>query len=133
MNKIISRKQIITLIILIAIVLVVGVLIPAPKKIVESPVESGPYQVTVVGTVVCAPPVDPSVPSTRECRYAIQTPDGKYYLVTMANDEMGFTKPTGTKVLIQGLYVPKEQLNTDQWQKYNMEGIISVDTVTETQ
>jgi hypothetical protein len=90
-----------------------------------------PKKVTVTGKGECLPHKNPGEIQTLECAFGLlEDKTGKHYAVDLRlieNGQMDF--PTGTRVRVTGTMVPANQLNSDMWQKYNMEGIIAVDKV----
>lgn len=86
-----------------------------------------PQQVTMTGTFLCLPHKDPGEFETQECAFGIQTEDGKYYAVDFAlSSNNGIEPDIGEEFSAQGIFVPIEQLSSDRWQNYPIEGIFSV-------
>ncbi len=84
------------------------------------------YRTTLEGNVVCLPHRDTSGPQTKECAIGILTDQNIYYaldasLMSAIPPEYG----TGDRVKGNGLLTPIENLSSDHWQKYNVEGIFS--------
>ena len=88
-------------------------------------------RVTLTGKQVCLQHRDTTGPQTLECAMGIQTTDGKYYGLDLALiSQIPPAVQNGKTFTASGFLTPVEMLSTDQWQKYNMEGIFSVtDTV----
>ena len=86
-----------------------------------------PYQATLEGTYVCLPHRDTSGPQTLECAYGLKTLTGEYYAVDFGEDRDAVTRVvTGERVGLSGVIAPIERLSSDVWQKYDVEGILSV-------
>lgn len=84
-------------------------------------------RVTLTGRQVCLPHRDTMGPQTLECAMGIQTNDGKYYALDFTlMSQIPPTIQNGKTFTASGLLTPVQMLSTDQWQKYNMEGIFSV-------
>lgn len=86
---------------------------------------------TVSGTYVCLPHKDTKNPQTMECAYGLLTAEGTYYALDLQKLIPHIpTVSMGEKVTVTGLFVRLEALSTDFWQKYPIEGIISVSSVS---
>lgn len=95
-------------------------------------VNAPPKQVTVEGTFICLPHKDTGGPQTTECAYGIkETKTGaNFALDTRAlNPTMNVAVSSEVTFRVTGLLVPIEQLSADQWNKYNMKGIIRANIV----
>lgn len=129
-TNILPKKTAIALGVLVVIAFLLGLISsrPSPKQQADQQ-PTGPYQVTVVGKVTCLPPKDTTGPNTLECAYGLQTADGSYYALNLSSVTTPITN-TQSDVVVSGLYSPVEELNTDQWQKYNIQGVIDAKSVT---
>jgi hypothetical protein len=86
-----------------------------------------PYRSTLSGEYVCLPHKDTTGPQTDECAFGLKTEVGEYYAVDfylMSQEHQPMTP--GDMISATGLVTPIERLNTDQWQKYPIEGIFSI-------
>lgn len=93
---------------------------------VETEIDT-PQQVTMTGTFLCLPHKVQGEFETQECAFGIQTEDGKYYAVDFGlSSTSGIEPNVGEKFSAQGILVPIEQLSSDRWQNYPVEGIFSV-------
>lgn len=121
-------------------ILIVGILyvvfttsLPTTEPPVSNPDESTvPQRATIEGTWECLPHTDTDGPQTLECAIGIVDGNGLHFAVDtslMAMAPVDF--PTGTKVRAEGVLVPIENLSTDHWQTYNIEGIISATMIQE--
>ncbi len=82
--------------------------------------------ITVEGSFSCLPHKNTSGPQTMECAISLAADDGKNYSL----DLMAVTYPgEATRVRITGAFTPAEALSSDVWQKYDMVGIIRVESV----
>ncbi len=87
---------------------------------------------TITGTTECLPHRDTTGPQTMECAFGLKADDGKHYaldLMLLATSEL-MNQPTNERVTLEGLYTPIEELSTDHWQRYNVEGILTVTSVS---
>lgn len=96
-------------------------------------VEKGPYselpkETSLTGFWECLPHKDTSGPQTLECAFGLMADStGKHYALDMSSlGDRALNFPLKSHMKVQGVLVPANQLNTDMWQKYNMEGIIHV-------
>lgn len=86
-----------------------------------------PYETTLSGTIDCLQPKDPSLPGTADCKMALKTDTGDYYALNFQTMTMPYPTPIhGARLTAQGLVTPIENLSSDQWQRYNVKGIFSV-------
>lgn len=89
-----------------------------------------PQRVTVTGMLECLPHKDTTGPQTLECAFGIVDQAGLHYALNFSLMSAGpVDYPSGTRVQVEGVLTPAEQLSTDMWQKYNMEGIIGVTSI----
>lgn len=92
-----------------------------------------PQRTTLSGTAVCLPHRDTTGPQTMECAFGLQTEAGEYYAVDfslMSQSPVDF--PTGKRFRASGVVTPVEQLSTNHWKQYPVEGIFSItDSLTE--
>lgn len=92
-----------------------------------------PKNVTINGTLTCLPHKDMSGPITLECAFGLKEDDtASYYALdtSMLETDQAVFSETGTHVSVFGLLVPIEQISSNQWQKYNIKGIIRVASFT---
>jgi hypothetical protein len=107
-----------------------------PTERIQYPPEehSEPYQATFEGEYLCLPHKNSNDPHTLECALGIKTNEGYYYALSMG-DLLDTDAPTktsmGTKISVTGLVVPIAAISSDQWQKYDIQGIMQVKTFTE--
>ena len=93
-------------------------------------IDPTPQNVTLSGTYVCLPHVNTSGPQTEECAFGFKTDDGVYYAVNFGQSADAMQQFQAKEhVTAEGNVVPKETLNTDQWNKYNMKGIFTITKV----
>lgn len=91
------------------------------------------YEATLSGEYVCLPHTDQTGPQTLECALGIQTEVGEYYAVdftTLSDSDTWMSLATGDQITVTGEITPIELLSTDAWQKYAVEGIFQVQSVT---
>lgn len=86
-----------------------------------------PYRATLSGEYVCLPHKGDGPVQTLECAFGIRTDVGEYYainfhLMSQTHDPVKI----GQRLSASGVVHPIERLSTDQWQKYDIEGIFSV-------
>ncbi len=90
-----------------------------------------PHSITVVGFFECLPHKDMTGPQTEECTLglAVDQSDGHFALDLSLVPDIAINFQTGVKVKVTGTMVPANQLSSNQWQKYPIDGIIQVKTV----
>jgi hypothetical protein len=99
-----------------------------------SKVEKGAYselprRITVKGIWECLPQKDTSGPQTMECAFGIKEGNKHYALNLNLLSSGPVNFPTGTQVEAEGVLTKTEALSTDMWQKYPIEGILSVTSI----
>ena len=90
-----------------------------------------PERVTIDGEWECLPHRDTSGPQTMECAFGIESNGIHYALNLQLLSVTPIDYPTGTQVRVEGILVPEENLSTDMWKKYAIEGVISVTSINE--
>lgn len=86
-----------------------------------------PYRASLSGEYVCLPHKISNGPQTDECAFGIKTETGEYYAVDLSPMSQQHEALTvGEFISAKGLVTPIERLSTDQWQKYNVEGMFSI-------
>lgn len=98
--------------------------------------EAGQYapfleQVTLRGETICLPHRDTSGPVTLECAIGFKTDSGVNYALDTSDAPGERLWDTGASLELTGILVPLEQLSTDQFQKYDIEGVLRVTGVNE--
>lgn len=90
-----------------------------------------PKRVTVEGIWECLPVKDPSKPHTMECAFGIKEDktSNHYAVNTQLMSTIAQDYPTGTHLRISGVMTPAEMLSTNQWQKFDMKGILNATTI----
>lgn len=88
-----------------------------------------PKRITVVGYWECLPHKDTTGPQTMECAFgvAVDQSDGHYAIDTRLMSAYPVDFPTGTKVRVEGVMTPANQLSSVQ--KYDIDGVISATTI----
>jgi hypothetical protein len=105
---------------------------PSPTPIINVDINQPPQELTLDGEYTCLPHKNTSGPQTLECALGLKLADGTYVATDMGdllNTDVNTKHQTGSMVRVTGLYVPAEQLNTDQWQKYPIKGILKASNV----
>lgn len=89
-----------------------------------------PQRSTTVGYWECLPHKDQTGPQTMECAFgiAVDQSDGHYAIDTRLMSTYPVDFPTGTKVKVDGIITPANQLSSIQ--KYDIDGIISATSIT---
>ena len=86
-----------------------------------------PRRVSLSGTYVCLPHRNQNGPQTLECAFGLKTDTGEYYAIDFsAMSQIPPPVATGDRISANGLLVPIEQISSDQWRIYPIEGIFSV-------
>lgn len=91
-----------------------------------------PKSVTLLGVFTCLPHKDTRGPTTLECAFGIKTDNGAHYaldlsLIPMAEAD---SLTTGGRLSVTGVVVPVEALSSDHWWKYDIKGIMRVESAT---
>jgi hypothetical protein len=91
-----------------------------------------PAQTTIVGTYECLPHRDTSGPQTMECAFGIKGTDGAHYALDtgLLDSNVWMSAPTDTQLEVEGVLVPADQLSSNQWQKYDITGIMRATHIT---
>jgi hypothetical protein len=91
-----------------------------------------PQRTTMTGTFECLPHRSTSGPQTLECAFGLakDQSDAHYALDTHLMSTYPVDYPTGTHLKVEGVLVPKNQLNTDAWDTYDIDGILSATQIT---
>ncbi len=97
----------------------------------EAPIVEGEEDVvsrtiTVTGRFTCLPHKNTDGPQTLECAAGLAADDGENY----ALDLSAVTYPADvTNARVTGYFTPVEALSSNQWWRYDMRGIIMVQSV----
>lgn len=86
-----------------------------------------PQRVTLEGEYVCLPHKETSGPQTLECAFGLKTDEGSFYALDL--NLLSAIPPAfraGERLRANGILTPIERLSTDQWRKYNVQGIFSI-------
>lgn len=90
------------------------------------------YRATLSGEVVCLPHAGDG-PHTMECAYGLKTDAGEHYALDLTLlSQQHAPLETGERISANGTVTPVEMLSSDQWQRYDIEGIFSVTDSLET-
>ncbi len=91
-----------------------------------------PQRVSVVGYWECVPK-KPGFPQTEECLFGIakDQSDGHVVVNTQLMARLFDGYNPGTKVRAEGILTPANALNSDRWQQYDIDGILSATTIEE--
>lgn len=92
-----------------------------------------PQRVELTGRQTCLEHRDKTGPQTLECAIGFKTDDGRSYALRielMSSTDAAAIIQSGKRVHVQGVITPADQLSTNMWQKYDMEGILSVTSAT---
>lgn len=93
----------------------------------SSDLEPTPRNITLSGTYVCLPHLDTTGPQTEECAFGLKTDDGTHYAVNFGASADAMSQfQSGARVSAEGFVVIKEALSSNQWAKYNMNGIFTI-------
>jgi len=105
-----------------------GVAVKAPVVIETGPTEEVDLQgeVKMTGQPACLPYPDDGQMHTMECVYGLKVGD-KYYALDLGSFTVDFESLD--TLSIEGTFVPLEALSSDQWQKYDIEGVVAVTAV----
>lgn len=103
----------------------------APIYPVDQPALEVPAQTSLTGEQSCLPHRNTQGPVTMECALGIKADDGFYYALDLGklDQEVVMKVWASQQLTVEGLLVPIEQLSSDSWQKYQIEGVMRVDRV----
>jgi hypothetical protein len=114
----------------ILIIAVIGFVVLSGQHMASEPnipVDSAPQHITLSGTYECLPHANPDGPQTMECAFGLVSDSGDHYAVNFGASADAMQQfQAGSHITAEGDFVPKEALNSDQWNKYNMKGIFTV-------
>ena len=114
---------------LLALFLVVGIGAFAMTQFEDVPTTDNqiPQHETRQGFWECVPH-KPGVPPTEECAtgIALDQSDGHIILDLSLYQAGAWTFSAGDHVRVSGVFVPANQLSTNHWQKYDIDGIMQV-------
>ncbi len=97
------------------------------KTVKFTPIPDTPQRTSLSGTYLCLPHTDQTGPQTEECAIGLKTGDGLYYALDFGPLSQNIPSlKSGDRISAHGLLVPKEQLNTNMWNRYPITGIFSV-------
>ncbi|HEY0948237.1 MAG TPA: copper resistance protein NlpE [Candidatus Paceibacterota bacterium] len=90
-----------------------------------------PNPATLAGTIICLPHKDTTGPQTKECAQGLRTDDGSNYALDLAllSDEERMTASGDARIEVTGTLVPIEILSSDWWMKYDVKGVVSVESI----
>jgi hypothetical protein len=92
--------------------------------------EIKPHPGTLTGEYVCLPHRNTGGPQTLECAFGIKTDVGEYYALDLGQNVQAMPDlQINDRFKVTGTITPIELLSTDHWQKYNIVGILSADSV----
>lgn len=102
------------------------------KPTATIPTTVPPQKVTLEGVWECLPHKNPDQPHTMECALgiAVDRSDAHYAIDLNLMSASPVDYPTGTHIRVQGVVTPLNQLSSDHWQKYPIDGIISATVIT---
>lgn len=96
------------------------------------PKDTTPYEATLTGEQVCLPHKDTRGPQTLECAFGMKLDTGEYYALDFNRSPQGITTlKTGDRFKATGIVTPIEMLSSDQWKKYDIQGIFSITSALE--
>jgi hypothetical protein len=86
-----------------------------------------PQQATVTGRWECLPHRDSAGPQTLECTFgiALDQSDNHLAINTTLMSQALINYTNDTKVRISGVLMPANQLSSDVWKKYDIDGVIN--------
>ena len=106
-----------------------GFAVQAPVVIETVPTDDMEVQgeVKMTGQTVCLPYKDDGMMHTMECAYGLQVGD-KYYALDLGSFTVDFE--TQETLSIEGTFVSLDALSSEQWQQYDIEGVVAVTAIT---
>ncbi len=105
-----------------------GVAVTAPVVFETVPTDDMELQgeVKMTGQPACLPYPDDGQMHTLECNYGLKVGD-KYYALDLGSFTVDFESQDSLS--IEGTFVPLDALSSEQWQKYDIEGVVSVTAI----
>ena len=96
---------------------------------------TGGQTVSMTGTYVCLPHKNTGGIQTMECAFGMKSTDSKFYALDTSMDRSDAMETIKTQdtIKVEGTLVPIEDISTNQWQKYDIKGIIRVNTIIKVQ
>ncbi len=98
----------------------------------QVPVGDTPQQVSFQGEFVCLPLKSTSKVPAMDCTLGLKTDNKVYYAIDAQGESARnalLTLQTGLRIQIDGTLVPIAQISSDAWQKYDIGGILSTDSI----
>lgn len=98
----------------------------------KAPAGDVSQQVSFQGEFICLPLKSTSKAPAMECILGLKTDNKVYYAIDAQGESARnalFTLQTGLRIQIDGTLVPIEQISSDVWQKYDIGGILSTDSI----
>lgn len=90
-----------------------------------------PKRITITGVWECLPHTNSSGPQTDECALGVagDQSDAHYAIDTHLIQTQPVNFSTGAHVKVEGIFMPANQLSSDAWKKYPIDGIISATSI----
>lgn len=97
----------------------------------QSSASSGGSSLTLRGSYSCLPHKDTGGPQTMECAFGMKGDNGLFYALdtSILQSTSIVDVKTGDAISVEGVFIPIEELSTNQWLKYDIKGIIRVNTL----
>jgi hypothetical protein len=100
----------------------------------RGPYSELPQAIVVEGVFTCLPHANTSGPQTDECALGIGRDQSDAFFALDLQD-VGYDAisrvGTGSKIKVEGMMTPANQLSSNHWQKYRIDGIIRVTSIVE--
>lgn len=118
-------------VLLVCIAGVGGYLWHVEKQGIPTPEVEIPTDIAIMeGTYACVPRIDGT--TTRECLPAINL-GGEFFALDLASvieagGELGLR--VGEPITVGGIFVPIEEISSDEWDVYRIQGIMKVEELT---
>jgi len=130
-QPIITVKTLWTLIILVIVAFLLSMVVQQPRMVPNMiPHEEQDQSVTVVGNMTCLLHKDTTGPTTLECAYGIASVEGVYYALDLSQVSSDVSSISfDQQIAVTGHLTPLAALSNNEWQKYDIVGIIQVESV----
>ena len=123
------RKNAIWIVVLVAIAIFGFLLFKGWDKIVNDEIDG---MVTITGNFSCLP-LKVNVEKSEACTLGVRSREGLYYALDISRiqDANSDLKAEDT-IAVTGTMKPKSEINSSNWSKYNITGVILVNTLLRT-
>ena len=128
-NRGFLRQNVVWLVVLLAVIIFGVLLFNGWDKIVNEKVDS---MTTITGNFSCLPLKTGTEP-LEDCSLGVKSHDGSYYALDISHIQDANTDlKADDMVAVTGFLLPETAVAGSQWEKYNVRGIMKVNTLLRT-